>query len=81
MVSQMAVLSYVKKIHADGRVEASDEQSGSPVQINSVRTTLRVQGDSVVVGIIDTGIDFQDSALGGGFGPVLKSLVVTILAT
>jgi len=72
MVSQMAVLSYVKKIHADGRVEASDEQSGSPVQINSVRTTLRVQGDSVVVGIIDTGIDFQDSALGGGFGPGFK---------
>ena len=69
MISQMAVLSYVKKIHVDGKVEASVEHSGSPVLINSVRTTLGVQGDSVVVGIIDTGIDYQDSALGGGFGP------------
>jgi subtilisin family serine protease len=72
MIAQMASLSYVKKIHADGKVEASTERSVHSVQSNSVGATLVTQGDSVVVAIIDTGIDYQDTVLGGGFGPGFK---------
>lgn len=72
MVSQIARLSYVKKIHIDAPVKALLEQSVHQIRADSVWTKFGTQGDSVIVGIIDTGIDYADSALGGGFGPGYK---------
>ncbi len=72
MVSQIAQLSYVKKIYDDVRVKASLEQSVHQIRADSVWSKFGTQGDSVIVGIIDTGIDYDDSALGGGFGPGFK---------
>ncbi len=72
MVSQIAQLSYVKKIHIDEPVKAYLEQSVHQIRADSVWTRFGTKGDSVLVGIIDTGIDYADSALGGGFGPGFK---------
>jgi hypothetical protein len=72
MVSRIASLDYVKKIHADGRVKALSEPNVHQIRADSVWSKLGNQGDSVVVGIIDTGIDYLDSLLGGGFGPGYK---------
>lgn len=72
MVSRIASLNYVKKVHADGQVKAFVEQNVHQIHADSVWTKLGNQGDSIVVGIIDTGIDYLDSLLGGGFGPGFK---------
>lgn len=79
MVSQIAQLSYVKKIHIDEPVKAYLEQSVHQIRADSVWTRFGTKGDSVLVGIIDTGIDYADSALGGGFGPDSKSWADMIL--
>jgi hypothetical protein len=72
MISQIASLNYVKKVHVDVRVKALLDHSMHQIHADSVWTKLGIQGDSVVVGILDTGIDYLNTALGGGFGPAFK---------
>ncbi len=72
MVNRIAALSYVKKVHLNTPVHASLEQSIHQIRADSVWKEFGTEGDSVIVGEIDTGIDYTDSALGGGFGPGYK---------
>jgi subtilisin family serine protease len=72
MLSQIAALSYVKKVHLNKQVYASLEQSVHQIRADSVWSEFGSQGDGVIIGELDTGIDYTDSALGGGFGPVYK---------
>ena len=72
MISQIVSLNYVKKVHLDVQIKALLDHSVHQIHADSVWTKLGVQGDSIVVGIIDTGIDYLDIALGGGFGPGFK---------
>ena len=41
-------------------------RSSAPLQ---VRSTYGVQGSGMAVAVIDTGVDYNNPALGGGFGP------------
>ncbi|HUI30988.1 MAG TPA: S8 family serine peptidase [Candidatus Acidoferrales bacterium] len=72
MMPQIAQLSYVKKVYIDEPMKATLEQSVHQIRADSVWTKFGTKGDSVLVGIIDTGIDYTDSALGGGIGPGFK---------
>ncbi len=72
MLNQIAALSYVKKVHLNQQVHASLEQSVHQIRADSVWREFGTEGDSVIVGEIDTGIDYADSALGGGIGPGYK---------
>ena len=72
LINQIAALSYVKKVHLNTPVHASLEQSVHQIRADSVWKEFGNEGDSVIVGEIDTGIDYADSALGGGFGPGYK---------
>jgi hypothetical protein len=72
MVSQISSLNYVKKVHIDVQVKALLDHSVHKIHADSVWIKLGAQGDSVVVGIIDSGIDYSDTLLGGGFGPSYK---------
>lgn len=65
-------LKYVKRIHLDKKVEACLDESVPLIRADSVWYQYGTKGDSVVVGILDTGIDYRHSALGGGFGPGFK---------
>ncbi|RCI05489.1 hypothetical protein CU098_012935 [Rhizopus stolonifer] len=38
-------------------------------QVDQVQTQLKNKGEGVLVGIIDSGIDYRHPAFGGGFGP------------
>jgi subtilisin family serine protease len=69
---QILKLDYVKKIHFDKSVEAFLDQSIPLIQADSVWSQFGTQGDSIVVGILDTGIDYTHPALGGGFGTGFK---------
>lgn len=65
-------LEYVKRIHRNEKVEAYLNDSVSLIRADSVWSQFGTKGDSVVVGILDTGIDYTHPALGGGFGPGYK---------
>jgi subtilisin family serine protease len=65
-------LSYVKKIHLNKKLKAVLHESVPLIRADLVRDTFGTEGDGIVVGIIDTGIDYNHPALGGGFGPGYK---------
>ncbi len=72
LIGEIARLPYVKRVHRVKQVQAHLMESVSLIQADSVWSAFETQGDSVVVAIIDTGIDFDHPALGGGFGPGFK---------
>ncbi|KAG0189620.1 hypothetical protein DFQ28_003159 [Apophysomyces sp. BC1034] len=45
---------------------------GAMTQVDRVHQELGLTGKGVIVGIIDTGVDYNHPALGGGFGPGYK---------
>jgi subtilisin family serine protease len=65
-------LSYVKKIHLNKKLKAVLNESLPLIRADEVRSIYGTEGDSIVIGIIDTGIDYNHPALGGGFGPGYK---------
>lgn len=67
-LSSIQHLSYVKKIHLNKKVKAYLNESVPLISADSVRILYDTEGDSIVVGILDTGIDYDHPALGGGFG-------------
>ncbi|MDP4174568.1 MAG: S8 family serine peptidase [Bacteroidota bacterium] len=68
MISQISLLPYVKRVYKDGIVKADLKESVRIIGADSVWNKYNDQGDSVIVGVIDTGIDYMHPALGGGFG-------------
>ncbi len=71
-VAVIEQLPYVKKVHENPTVRALLEKSVQQIRANEVWTNYGFRGEGVVVGIIDTGIDYMHAALGGGIGPSYK---------
>jgi subtilisin family serine protease len=65
-------LPEVKNVQLDGMVKADLTQSVHQIRADIVQDSLGYNGDSVLVGEIDTGIDYNNPALGGGFGPQFR---------
>lgn len=65
-------LKYVRKIHTNGEVRTCLDTSVTIIRADSVWKQFNTGGDSILVGIIDTGIDYNHPALGGGFGAGFK---------
>ncbi|MEW6510840.1 MAG: S8 family serine peptidase [Bacteroidota bacterium] len=72
MLSGLQQLPYVKRIELDARVTKYDEYSNHVIGADSVWAQTGAQGDGVLIGILDTGIDYTHPDLGGGFGPAFK---------
>lgn len=72
MITEIASLPYVKKVHPDKTVKADLAESVRLIKADSVWNKFGDQGDSVVVGVIDSGIDYMHPALGGGIGRGFK---------
>ncbi|KAG2196285.1 hypothetical protein INT47_012507 [Mucor saturninus] len=57
------------------QLSASDIDLMSPhrfSQVDRVHSELKLRGEGVFIGIIDSGVDYMHPALGGGFGPGFK---------
>ena len=67
-------LPYIKRIQIERRVEALLERSLEQIRVPEARNTYGVDGSGILVGIIDTGIDYLHPGLGGGIGPGFKVL-------
>ncbi|MCB0748468.1 MAG: S8 family serine peptidase, partial [Ignavibacteriae bacterium] len=72
ILNSIYALDYVKNIHANGKVKTFENESNQLIKADSVWTKYGAEGDSIVVGILDTGIDYLHPALGGGFGKGFK---------
>jgi subtilisin family serine protease len=72
LINDIQSLSYVKKVHLNKEIKAYLDESIKIIKADSVWHQFGSQGDSVVVGIIDTGIDYLNPALGGGIGKGFK---------
>ena len=69
MIDRIRSLPYVQAVFPDDSVHAALQESVSLIGADRVWSQYGITGQGVVVGIIDTGIDYNDVALGGGFGP------------
>jgi subtilisin family serine protease len=68
-------LPYVRKVHEDTPVKAfasEDHARNARIGAERVWSELKVRGDGIVVAVIDSGVDYNHPALGGGIGPGFK---------
>ena len=72
MINRIRTLPIVKHISLDREVKANLTQSVHQIRADIVQDSLGYTGKDVLVGIIDTGIDYNNPALGGGFGPAFR---------
>jgi subtilisin family serine protease len=73
VVDQLRALPYVKRVVADAPMHALAEGANiTLINAPKVWSLLGSRGAGVTVAIIDTGIDYRHSALGGGIGPGFK---------
>jgi subtilisin family serine protease len=72
-IARIRALPYVKRVVADAPMHAmADSANITIIKADKVWSTLGSRGKGVTVAIIDTGIDYNHPALGGGFGPGFK---------
>ncbi|MEJ2507618.1 MAG: S8 family serine peptidase, partial [Ignavibacteriaceae bacterium] len=72
MISKIRALPMVKYVSLDREVKANLTQSVHQIRADIVQDSLGITGDGVLVGDMDTGIDYNNPALGGGFGPAFR---------
>lgn len=72
MLTAVHALPYVKAIHLNRPVKAFLHKSVKQIRGDKVWQLNGVKGEGIVVGVIDTGIDYMHPALGGGIGPSSK---------
>ncbi|HYI11569.1 MAG TPA: S8 family serine peptidase [Thermoanaerobaculia bacterium] len=66
---------YVRRVHEDTPVKAfasEDKNRLERLGVERLRSELNLRGDGIVVAVLDTGIDYNHPALGGGIGPSYK---------
>lgn len=71
-LEQVRHLDYVASVHLDREEHVYSAESDSKIGADQVWAQLGTQGKGVVVAVIDTGIDYNHVALGGGFGPSFR---------
>ena len=69
MIDKIRALSMVKDVSLDRELKANLKESVHQIRADIVQDSLGITGKGVLVGDIDTGIDYNNPALGGGFGP------------
>lgn len=69
MIGRIRALPMVSYVSMDKEVKANLTESVHQIRADIVQDSLGYTGNGVLVGDIDTGIDYDNPALGGGFGP------------
>ena len=73
LLASISSLNYVKNIYKNYRVYPLENDVLSKYNYSTKTGNFsNLKGDSIVVGEIDTGIDYMNPELGGGFGPGYK---------
>jgi uncharacterized repeat protein (TIGR01451 family) len=72
MIDKIRALPMVQSIKTDTKVTSDLAQSVHQIRADIVQDSLGYTGAGVLVGNIDTGIDYDNPSLGGGFGPAFR---------
>ncbi len=72
MIARIRRLPMVNHVSLDGEVSADLKESVHQIRADIVQDSLGLKGDGVLVGEVDSGIDYDNPALGGGFGPAFR---------
>ena len=72
MIARIRELPTVKSISLDREVKADLTASVHQIRADIVQDSLGYTGKGVLVGEVDSGIDYNNPALGGGFGPAYR---------
>lgn len=72
MIAKIRSLPMVEYVSIDQEVKADLTQSVHQIRADIVQDSLGMTGKGVLVGDVDTGIDYDNPALGGGFGPAFR---------
>ncbi|MBN1782292.1 S8 family serine peptidase [bacterium] len=72
MVSELSELTSVKRVYEDAEVKKCLRESVPMIGADKVWQTTGLTGEGVMVGVIDTGIDYTHPSLGGGLGSGYK---------
>lgn len=72
MIPHIRRIQGVKRIEMDAKVKATLDYSVPLIGADSIWSIYGMTGDGIVVGILDTGIDYLHPDLGGGYGPGYK---------
>lgn len=72
VASSLYSLPYVKRVIEDKEVSALLKESVPLIKADSLWMQYGTGGDSIVIGILDSGIDYLHPALGGGIGKNFK---------
>jgi len=72
VITLLKNLSSVKDVYPNTKMEVSTQNISNFVGAERVWQNFGNEGDSIVVAIIDTGIDYMHPALEGGFGKGFK---------
>jgi hypothetical protein len=65
-------LPMVENVYRDREVKTNLDQSVPQIRADRVQNELGLTGEGILVGIVDTGIDYMHPALGEGFGPSFR---------
>ncbi len=69
VANEILSLPYVRHVHNDEEVYALIDQSVPVIGADEIWANYDITGEGIVVGILDTGIDYMHPDLGGGLGP------------
>jgi subtilisin family serine protease len=72
VIDQVRKLPYVEYVVEDKMVHVSDNTSNTLIQADKVWNQYSITGQGIVIGIIDTGIDYTHPDIGGGMGNGFK---------
>jgi subtilisin family serine protease len=68
MIEKIRALPMVQQVRLDDEVKINLKESIHQIRADIVQDSLGYKGKGVLIGDIDTGIDYDNPALGGGFG-------------
>ena len=71
-IEEVKKLPYVRAVFEEKKFQICDEVSNNLIGADSIRIKLGLTGKGIIIGFLDTGIDYMHPDLGGGIGPSFK---------